>query len=561
MEFITTSFLTGSLAILTRSLYFVSKDDGSAPSGKHKKSGKQCQQFRFQMPSWYRSVSVTSTGERTFRVTFNRILSPIFQVDSSITKDYTVRQKYGNSIFSQYRQDIVDVLKVVFASSRLEAQFFDIHVKNGDLIVKVTMDSDFDIRNVMTFGMNFRIQYDKLFKILISTRYSSIKPYINDTYHDDKIVCSLVLDNLYKYLSEYKITSQIESNPNVTVGYVIPSVNSNCGNETCCLTYNVVIYYHVKNPISSIMPNVARQFANLTVSQVYLDVLEEDADQLEGEYILKKIRMWLSFHSNSNTRNKTIAILEGKQLYALNCISLIYLNKYIRRCKGCLELYTVESYNSRNMDKMYYYNIIRNSCCRKEYCINCLQRHLQSSLDTVVNGNGSLTFPFTIKCPCVSSVEFVRLFRNHLILPGFLTDGEFKKTVIRMIKLIKETADDRSDGSIKKITSEEADQILDDVVRPSLEHGHLANKCPTCFRIIVKDDGCNAVVCPMRKCKTAFCIVCGVKMIPGSSQRCNCGSRAITGLWVEDHGIQIRHPDEIDEMPNLIIDNLALWRV
>ena len=562
MEFVFTTFLTSFVSFI-RSVYFVpAKDEDMPTKGKHKNTGKKCQTFNFQTPSWYRKVTVKKTGDSSYRVTFNKILSPIFQVNR-IGKEYATRQTFGTRLFIRHLDVITSVVNQIFDLYPVKISFADIHVVNGDFILNVTTRDEFDEDSLKTSGTDMLGNYDLLFRSIMSSKYQSHSIFkYADLGLDDSAVCSMILSIIDQLLTDYVVVKDVEKHVNTTTGFVIPTFVSGCYREDCfadgCIRKEFVMFYHVANPIASIVPKIIAGMKHISCSHVDLDVLKEDVDPLEREYIFRKIRTWLTLHNIDHA--KVCGIVNGATLTTINCPKVYFINDYIRRCKGCIELYTVDSFNRRSAKVKTQYTGIRNACCRKNWCIGCLQHHMQSSLERIVNGDGSLSFPFTIKCPCMKSVEFARLFQNYLILPAFLTDGDFKSKVISMIRFIKEAADARPDDVEHRMTPEEADTMLDEIVRPSLEAGHHANKCPTCYKIIIKHEGCNAVVCPMSKCKTSFCIICGVIITARTSQRCGCRYNGITGHWVEDNGHRIEEA-ELDQMPALLPDRLALWRV
>ena len=104
----------------------------------------------------------------------------------------------------------------------------------------------------------------------------------------------------------------------------------------------------------------------------------------------------------------------------------------------------------------------------------------------------------------------------------------------------------------KKISPEDKQKFINeqknllDTIKSDEENKDIvATNCPLCGIIIIKNTGCNAVVCMNKSagCNAKFCIVCK-KVFNYSTDRhelCNCKTNQITGYYIEPQQVDMQH--------------------
>lgn len=428
------------------------------------------------------------------------------------------RISYGRNIIFKHGNKILSCLNFTGCGMYvIEIKYHDLNVISGDLFVTISFNEE------ISEEYKCDCNYDNIiFEILSHYNYKKFQIGIIQNCDSVDVNSEIIKQSLELTLDHIKrktFETQIKSNKSIKldiIGYIyIDELYDDC-------VINFI--YNTKHSDTKKTFNMDRKLhiCNKDVNGIYFnlnDICKELTDD-EKKFILKKIISICTIPKLSiyNT------ILDGNNLLLVgsdlkNQHIFKNLNDIFIRCQCCFEIV----YNNyKFMEKKTKYN---NLCCRKLMCITCINTHIKTQLEIVVNDpETEISYPFRIKCPC-DKMDLCQLSKKHFTLPIYIaTVPNFKEQSIEYLKIINKFKKKIEEQQQTK-TREEAEELLASINENStLGYDENINICPNdkCNNIILKSRGCSAVICSY--CRTKLCIHCGSKLEKGKG--CSCGKTA-----------------------------------
>lgn len=278
--------------------------------------------------------------------------------------------------------------------------------------------------------------------------------------------------------------------------------------------------------------------------------------------ILKKIFKNIGKNINMVMNDKYVV----DYIFDRNGIRTLFSRNHLSTVNFSFEKYTMFTCNCCCED---FVELTTHCCTSKCYtsenlmCRKCCEMYINAKIDNNIDEGCK---ELNISCPCgnklflkTSGSQNKSQFCYIINVFDFLSIA--KKIRIWRFNMITNFI------KIGKITDEtrtkfKAEQAIELVKLKKENPNLMARNCPLCGIIVIKDGGCNAVVCMNRDsgCTGKFCIGCGKLYSDGTKGVCNCTKDKIAPGFFEFSQIrQQRHGiiGSIDDLKNYNKRNLA----